>query len=283
MSGTDIAGQLDNRADHRAETQAEERLRELHRRKRQMSWSIAAVIVGITVWSAARTGFSFRALAEGTGEIFRFIFVDFLPPDVTRIGKLIGPALDTLYISFVAMVVGAFVSMFFAFLAARTTSPHPLVQVVVRALCSVLRNIPTLIWGILFVVAFGLGTLVGTLALIVTSVGTLTRAYAEILEEIDMGQVEALRAAGASYLQVLSQAVLPQFMPGFIGWSLYKLELNVRASTLIGMVGGGGLGFAIQKGLKLFQFKEVSLAIIMVIALVLVTEFITSKLRERIL
>ncbi|TBL70522.1 phosphonate ABC transporter, permease protein PhnE [Paenibacillus thalictri] len=260
-----------------------ERLEELHKQKKRLSLFIALLVVGITVWSAAETGFSITELAKGSGEIFRFIFFDFLPPDFTKIGKLIGPALDTIYISFVAMAVGAFLSMGLAFFGASTTSPHPALQMAVRAFCSVMRNIPTLIWGILFVVAYGLGTLVGTLALIVTSIGTLTRAYAEMLEEIDMGQVEALRATGASYIQVLAQAVWPQFLPGFIGWSLYKLELNVRASTLIGMVGGGGLGFAIQKGLKLFQFKEVSLAILMVMALVLVTEWITSKLRERIL
>jgi len=275
MSKTDIAAASENGL--------EQQFQELQRRKKQTNWLIAAFIVGITIWSAVETGFSFSLLAEGIGEIFRFIFIDFLPPDFSRIGKLIGPALDTLYISFIAMVVGAYLSMILAFFAAHTTTPHPSAQVAVRAFCSVLRNIPTLIWGILLVAAYGLGTMVGTLALIITSIGTLTRAYAEILEEIDMGQVEALRATGASYLQVLSQAVVPQFMPGFIGWSLYKLELNVRASTLIGMVGGGGLGFAIQKGLKLFQFKEVSLAIIMIMVLVLITEWITSKLRERII
>ncbi|WP_233531458.1 phosphonate ABC transporter, permease protein PhnE [Paenibacillus alkalitolerans] len=264
-------------------TRSEDRLEELLRQKKRQTWMIVIAIVAITAWSAWETDFSFVDVFTGVEEIFRFIFIDFLPPDFSRFNQLIGPALDTIYISFVAMVVGALLSMVLAFFAAATTSPFRSVQVAVRALCSVLRNIPTLIWGILLVAAYGLGTLVGTLALIITAIGTLTRAYAEILEEIDIGQVEALKATGASYTQILGQAVFPQFMPGFIGWSLYKLELNVRASTLIGMVGGGGLGFAIQKGLKLFQFKEVSLAIIMVMVLVLMTEFITSKLRERII
>lgn len=266
-----------------ARSRSGDHLEELLRQKKRQSWMIAIAIVAITVWSAWQTGFSLIAVVMGTEEIFRFIAYDFFPPDFSSLGKLIGPALDTIYISFVAMVVGALLSMVLAFFAAATTSPSRAVQAAVRALCSVLRNIPTLIWGILLVAAYGLGTLVGTLALIFTSIGTLTRAYAEILEEIDMGPVEAVRSAGASYFQVLGQAVFPQFMPGFIGWSLYKLELNVRASTLIGMVGGGGLGFAIQNGLKLFQFKQVCLAIIMVIVLILVTEWMTSKLRERIL
>lgn len=267
----------------RAATNSGDHLEQLLRRKKRQTWMIAAAMVLITAWSARQTGFSFHTVFLGVEEIVRFIFIDFFPPDFTRFRHLIGPALDTIYISFVAMVVGAVLSGILAFFAASTTSPSRPLQVAVRALCSVLRNIPTLIWGILLVAAYGLGTLVGTLALIFTAIGTLTRAYAEILEEIDMGPVEAARATGASYFQVLGQAVLPQFLPGFIGWSLYKLELNVRASTLIGMVGGGGLGFAIQNGLKLFQFKEVCLAIIMVIVLIVATEWMTSKLRERII
>jgi phosphonate transport system permease protein len=261
----------------------EDRLKELQRQKKLQSWLLAAAIVAISVWSAMKTGFSLIELSIGGAEIFRFIVFDFLPPDFTKIGKLIGPALDTIYISFVAMVVGAVLSMVLAFFAATTTAPSKWIQVGVRAICSVMRNIPTLIWAILLVFAYGLGTTVGCIALILTSIGTLTRAYAEVLEEIDMGQVEAVRATGASYGQVLGQAVMPQFMPGFVGWSLYKLELNIRASTIIGMVGGGGLGFAIQKGIKLFQYQEVSLAIIMVILIVIMTEWTTSKIRERIL
>src|SRR5206468_4361101 len=109
--------------------------------------------------------------------------------------------------------------------------------------------------AIILVAAYGLGPLVGTLALVISALGNLIRAYAEVLEEIDMAQVEAVRATGAKYLQVLAQAVWPQFWTGFIAWSLYQLELNIRSSTIIGMVGGGGLGFVIQNGLKLFQFR----------------------------
>jgi phosphonate transport system permease protein len=261
----------------------EDRLKQVQRQKKMQSLMIVAAILAVTIWSMIDTHFSIGELYTGGAEIFRFIFFDFLPPDFSKVGKLIGPALDTIYISFVAMVVGAFISMILAFFAAATTAPNKAIQVAVRAFSSVMRNIPTLIWAILLVFAYGLGTTVGCIALIITSIGTLTRAYAEILEEIDMGQVEAVRATGASYAQVLGQAVMPQFLPGFIGWSLYKLELNIRASTIIGMVGGGGLGFVIQKGIKLFQYKEVSLAIIMVILIIVITEWTTSKIRERIL
>jgi len=258
-------------------------LEDLQKRKKRQIWLAAAGIVLITMWSARETDFSVVSVVRGFGEIVRFIGQDFFPPDFSAFRSLIGPAVNTICISFVAMVVGAVLSLLLSFFAAATTCPYRWLQASVRAVCSVLRNIPALIWALLLVAAYGLGTLVGTLALILTSVGTLTRAYAEILEEIDMGQVEAVRATGASWPQVIAHAVLPQFFPGFVGWSLYKLELNMRASTLIGMVGGGGLGFSIQKGLKLFQFQEVCVAILMVIVLVLTTEFITGKLRERLI
>ncbi|WP_338113197.1 phosphonate ABC transporter, permease protein PhnE [Paenibacillus artemisiicola] len=261
----------------------EKRLLELRRQKRLQTLLGVALALALVIVSSVRTRFTPYTVFQGVGEMFKFVVNDFLPPDLSTLNELLGPALDTIYMSYIGMVIGAAVSVVLAFLAAQTTAPHRGVQVATRAFASVMRNIPTIIWAIVLVAAYGLGTLVGTLALIITAIGTLTRAYAEILEEIDMGQVEAVRATGASYFQVLGQAVVPQFFPGFVAWSLYKLELNVRSSTIIGMVGGGGLGFVIQKGLKLFQFKEVSLAVILVLLLVAGTEFVTSKIRERIL
>lgn len=257
--------------------------KQMRQRKKQMNLLLAFMLVAVTVWSGWEANFSFYTVFLGLGEIYRFILYDFLPPDLSALRVLISPALDTIYMSYVGMVVGSLLSCLLAFLAAGTTSPYPAVQAVVRGLASVLRNIPALIWSIVLVSAFGIGPLVGTLALILTAIGTLTRAYAEVLEEIDMGQIEALKATGAGYFQVIGQGVMPQFFPGFVAWSLYKLELNVRASAIVGMVGGGGLGFMIQKGLKLFQFKEVCMAIILVILIVFGTEWITSKIRERIL
>lgn len=260
-----------------------EQLTKAWRLKRMQTWMIVAGIAIVAAWSGIQTEFSIAETVAGFGELVRYLFTEFLPPDMTALPSLLGPALETLSISFVAMVAGSLISMVFAFLAAATTAPHPGVQVAVRSLAAILRNIPTLIWAVLLVSAYGLGPLVGVLALVLTSVGTLTRAFAEVLEEIDKGQLEAVRATGAGYFQVLGQAVFPQFLPGFIGWSLFKLEINVRSSAIIGMVGGGGLGFSIQTGLKLFQFTEVSMAILLVLVLVICTEFVTSRIRERLL
>jgi phosphonate transport system permease protein len=260
-----------------------EHLQQIQKQKRMQVWVLIVAIFAVTVWSASETGFSFATLMSGSQEAASFIFSDLLPPDFSVLASLINPALDTIYMSFVAMVIGALVAAVLAVLVAATTSPHPALQLFMRGFSSLFRNIPVFIWAILLTASFGLGVLVGTLSLIMVSVGALTRAFAEVLEEIDEGQLEAVRATGANYFQVLAQGVLPQFLPGFFGWSLYMLEINVRASTIIGMVGGGGLGFVIQSNIKLFQYGQVSMGILLILIIVLLTEWITNQIRERII
>jgi phosphonate ABC transporter, permease protein PhnE len=260
-----------------------QQMQRIRRAKRTQTIVFFVLLAGLTLWSAAGTGFYPSALWNGIGDGARFLFVDLLPPDASKFPGLIEPALDTIYMSFVAMFVGSLIAGFLSIFAAATTSPNSALRIAMRGLSAMLRNIPVIIWTILLVASFGLGNLVGTLSLLIVSVGMLVRCYAESLEEIDMGQVEALRAAGAGYWAVLTQAVLPQFLPSFIGWSLFNLEINVRASTIVGMVGGGGLGFAIQSGIKLFQYKEVSMAVLLVLIIVLGTEFLTSRVRERLI
>lgn len=261
----------------------EEQLQRVRLQKRVQTMTLVVLIIAIVVWSAIQTRFGFMTLISGSKETFKLIFGDFLPPHPQAISSLIEPALETIYISVVGMVVGSLISGVLAFFAAATTAPHRSVAIFVRFIASVLRNIPVVIWGLMLATAYGLGPLVGTLAIIIFSIGTLTRTYAEVLEEIDQGQVEAIKATGAGFFQVLGQAVMPQFLPGFIAWSMYKLELNIRSSAIVGMVGGGGLGFYIQNDLKLFHFKSVSMAIILMIVIIVVTEFFTNKIREKVI
>lgn len=254
------------------------------RRKKRTQITVAFILIcGLTIWSAIGTDFSFYEVFSGIGLISNFVFFDLLPPDVTETSTLLQAILETLYMGFVGMVVGAAIALILSFLAASTTTPHPIIQVVVRAFTSIIRNIPGLIWALILVASYGIGVTVGTLSLILGSVGFLTRVFADTLEEIDTGKIEALHASGSDYFQILAQGVFPQFFPGFVAWSLYNLELNIRASTIIGMVGGGGIGFAIQKGIKLFQYKEVSMAILLVLIMILATEFLTGKIRERVI
>ncbi|MCL7746853.1 phosphonate ABC transporter, permease protein PhnE [Halalkalibacter alkaliphilus] len=244
---------------------------------------IFGVIAALTIWSLWGTGFQLISLVIGTYNMFVFLVTDFFPPDVTVIGKLIGPALDTLYMSYVGMVISVVLSLILGVLAAKNISPNIVLAKISQAVTAFLRSVPAVVWGILLVASIGLGPLTGTIAIGLSGIGILGKAYAEALESIDSDQLEGVRATGANWFQVMGQAVWPQFKASFVSWSLYKLDMNIREAAILGLVGAGGLGYYLQGSLKLFQYKEAAMSILMIFALILLVEFITAKLRERIL
>lgn len=241
------------------------------------------MLVLLFVWSYRSVDFRFGDLWKGLGETRSFIWHDLLPPDVSVLPSLMEPALQTIYMSFIAMVLASVCAFFFSFFAAYTTSSHPLFRYVVRGAASFFQAIPALVWVLILVAAYGLGPLVGTIALFLSGTGLLTRSFAEVIEEIDEGPVEAVRATGANWCQVMARAVVPQALPGIVGWAFYKFDLNIREAAVIGMVGGGGIGFSMQKSLQLFQYREASMAIVLIFVLVLLIEYVTRRVREALL
>jgi phosphonate transport system permease protein len=142
--------------------------------------------------------------------------------------------------------------------------------------------VPDLVWALLFVTAVGLGPFPGALAVSVHSIGMLGRLFAEVVEDMDMGTVEALTMSGASRLQVFSHAVVPSVLPSLLGIALYRLDENIRASLVLGFVGAGGLGFQLLTAMNLFQYRTVSLLLIVTFAIVILTERLSATLRARI-
>ncbi|WP_373231444.1 phosphonate ABC transporter, permease protein PhnE [Cohnella sp.] len=245
--------------------------------------TIAAFIGLIAVWSWIDTGFSILSIWGGLSNIFSFVFFDMFPPDLTVFKKFLGPALDSLYMSIVGVVIAMVFSIAFGFMAATTTSIHPIAAHVFTAIISFLRSVPALVLGMFFVVTFGMGTFAGALALGISGIGILGKAYKENLEEINRGQVEALKATGASWLQIAGQAIWPQFKPGFVSWTLYKMDINIREASILGMIGAGGIGYALQFSVDLFRYQQAATAILLIFILIIIVEFITLKLREYIL
>ena len=258
---------------------------------------VAAVVTGIA------SKFDPEEAVTVLPGVFDFIVTDFLPPAPKAIPSIIEPLLDTMYMAVVSTVSGAFLSLFLALLCASPTAPHPLARTAIRAFCSLLRNIPSLAWALILVPAFGIGKLVGLIALFIGSIGTMTRFFteaiedkagpddpartqpdhAEAIEEIDRGGMEAIRSTGGSYWQTLYCGVIPQVTPSLVSWTLYNLELNIRSSTVIGMVGGGGIGLYIQSTVKLFRYDYAAMAILMVAVLVVLLEYLSKKIREVLL
>ena len=182
-------------------------------------------------------------------------------------------------------IAGTFLALFFslplAFLAARNTSPHPLVYHTVRLLLNGLRSIPELIMGILFVAAVGFGALPGVLALGLHSIGMVGKFFAEAIEHVDIEPIEAVQATGAKPLQVIIHGILPQVFPQMADVSIYRWEYNFRASTVMGMVGAGGIGFELMGSLRIMEYRDVGAILIVILATVTLVDMLGSYLRKR--
>jgi phosphonate transport system permease protein len=183
--------------------------------------------------------------------------------------------------SIAGTAIAVLFSLPLAVLAARTTSPHPIVYQVSRGLLNALRSIPELIMGIVFVAAVGFGALPGVLALGLHSIGMIAKFYAEAIEHADQAPVEAARAAGCSPLQVIFHGILPQVLPQMADTAIYRWEYNFRASTVMGMVGAGGIGFELMGSLRIMQYQDVSAILLVILAMVTLVDAFSSFLRRK--
>lgn len=222
----------------------------------------------------------FRTLANGVPAIATLLG-ETLPPNFTNVMDWVSPLVDTLAMSIAGTAIAVAASVPLAFLAARNTSPHPVVFHVTRTLLNSLRSVPELIMGIIFVAAVGFGALPGVLALGLHSIGMVGKFFAEAIEHVDAAPVEAANAAGATRFQVHWHAVLPQVLPQFADVSIYRWEYNFRASTVMGMVGAGGIGFELMGSLRVMQYQEVSAILIVILVMVTMVDSLSGHLRKR--
>lgn len=222
----------------------------------------------------------YRKLADGLPAI-QTLFSETIPPNFTEWRNWIKPLVDTLAMSIAGTALAVSLSLSLAILAARNTTPHPLVYQIARGLLNALRSVPELILGILFVAAVGFGALPGVLALGLHSVGMVGKFFAEAIEHADSGPIEAARAAGGSRLQVILHGVLPQVLPQMADTAIYRWEYNFRASTVMGMVGAGGIGFELMGSLRIMQYQEVSAILLVILAMVTLVDTFSSYLRRK--
>ncbi len=230
----------------------------------------ASTILDIT-WS--------RFLA-GLGHGSRFIS-RMWPPNVApdKLELLTTGMIESLQIAIIATTVGVLLALPLGLSAARNLSPPPLAWTA-RALIALFRTFHPVIVAILFVKAVGFGALAGMLALIVASLGFLSKLAAEAVEEMSMKQVEAVRATGSPFLSLVIMGVLPQVMPRFIGFSAYQLDSNLRNSALVGLVGGGGIGSTLFTAFQRFDYDFVLTIVITIIAAVMMGEIISGWMRR---
>jgi len=244
--------------------------------------ALVAAVAAICAVALAITGvFDPQRFIEGAPALGQ-LFAEMVPPDFGRWRSWLVPLRDTLAMSIAGTVVAVILSLPLAFLAAPNTSPHPAVLYACRTLLSFLRSVPELILGILFVAAVGFGALPGVLALGLHSVGMVGKFYAEAIEHVDPKPLEAARAAGATPFQVITHAVLPQVLPQFADITIYRWEYHLRASTVLGIVGAGGIGFELIAALRLIHYDQVAAILLTILACVVVVDSLGGALRRRL-
>jgi phosphonate transport system permease protein len=247
--------------------------------------SIVFVIVLLLLFglSSGFTRFNPFATLLSQGEFWNFILGDFVPPSMGRLESLFRAAVQTMYMALAATGLSAILALLLSFLGTAAITRSVLINSSVRAFASILRNIPTLVWAFILVAAFGIGTVVGILSLIIGTTGSLTRFFIEILDEAAEETMEPLLAAGAAMPSIVTQALLPGAMPGFIAWILYCVELNIRASAILGMVGAGGIGLLLMGYIKQFNYPAASAAILAVAIIIIGVNLLTNYLRKLIM
>lgn len=206
------------------------------------------------------------------------------PPRWSYMSQIWGPLWDTLNIATLGTVIGTIIALPLAFLAARNTTPSVYwVRPIALFIIVASRSINSLIWAMLLVTIVGPGTLAGIVAIALRSVGFIGKLCYEAIEEVDTVPIEAVAASGASPLQVLSFAFIPQLSPTIVGCVVYRWDFNVRESTVLGIVGAGGLGLPLQASVDTLAWPQVSLIFMIILLLVWAAEWVSNAIRQKLL
>ena len=242
-------------------------------------------------WGLILGGAIYLAFALGTTEVNwtrvweglprgkQFVLA-FVPPDfVSRWGDILDGVLESLWMTAVSTVIGILISVPVALGAARNIAPRP-VYYACRAVIAVSRSFQEIILAIFFVKLFGFGPFAGVVTLSLATIGFFAKLLAEDIEDMDPGQAEAVRATGGGWFQWLNYGVQPQVMPRFIGLSLYRLDINLRESAVVGIVGGGGIGATLNTAFDRYEFDSAAAILIVIIVIVLAVEYTSGFVRR---
>lgn len=238
----------------------------------------ALAALGVIWWAGIGSQVSFNELWKGMPWIADFLS-RMLPPNWEFMQKLVTPAIETVQIAIWGTLLAVLLAVPVCFLAARNLSPNPAVFHFTRQVLNIARGINEIILALIFVAAVGLGPFPGVLALALHGAGMLGKFFAESIEDIDAGPIEALRATGAGPIQIIVFGVIPQVVTTWIAVVLYRFETNLRQATVLGMVGAGGIGFELVGSMKLFQYQDTATCILVIIAMVMVADYVSTRLR----
>ena len=231
--------------------------------------------------SAALTGADFSEVFENAGQIG--IFMGRLAhPDFSYIPDILNPMLKTLQMSVVGTVLGGLFAIPFAFLATTVVTRNRVVTGVIRFLLDVIRTIPNLLLAALLVAVIGIGEATGVLTIAVFTFGMVSQLIYEAIETIDEGPIEAAESVGANKVQIAAWSIAPQILAQIASYTFYALEVNVRASTVLGYVGAGGIGVMLNSSLALLKYERVSVIILTILIVVAIVDALSEMIRRRL-
>tara|TARA_B100000003_G_scaffold9684_1_gene8300 strand:- start:864 stop:1691 length:828 start_codon:yes stop_codon:yes gene_type:complete len=253
--------------------------------KPQWSWKTFATIgifSFVLVFVVNDLEINFIKLVTDSSKYLGDIISRMLPPDFSNLNQLIYAMLETIEIAFLGTFIAIVLSIPLGLFSARNLAPNYFVYLICKTIVIFFRAIPEFIIAMILVIAIGFGAMPGVLALGLHTMGFLAKFYAEDIEHINNGPIDALKSSGASKSQIISFGVIPQILPSFVANNLYILDRNVRMATMLGIVGAGGIGYELQSSFRMFEYERVSAIIILIFITIFVIDHLSSLIRSKI-
>ena len=224
----------------------------------------------------------FIKLVSDSSKYFGDILSRMLPPDFSNLRELIYAMFETIEIAFLGTFIAIVLSIPLGLFSARNLAPNYFVYLVCKTVVIFFRAIPEFIIAMILVIAIGFGAMPGVLALGLHTMGFLAKFYAEDIEHINKGPIDALKSSGATKSQIISFGVIPQILPSFVANNLYILDRNVRMATMLGIVGAGGIGYELQSSFRMFEYERVSAIIILIFVTIFIIDHLSAFIRSKI-
>ncbi len=249
-------------------------------------WQLLLTLILTLIAGIKMTEFSFTELLDPDGfDGAVRLFGGLLSPNMSILPLAILEIIETIYIAFLATAIAIPIAFFMSFICAKNIMTHPFAfsfYGVLRTLLNIIRSVEPLIWAIIFSVWVGIGPFAGMLALMIHSIASLTKQYSEIVESVNEGPIEGIQSTGANMIQVIWFAIVPQVILPYIAFTIYRWDINVRMATIIGLVGGGGIGTMLIKYQGQAMWQEVGCIILVIAAVVWLMDTASAYIREAI-
>lgn len=251
-------------------------------RERMLRFAIFLITALAIVWSLTSIDVIWAWVFDAPQQMAD-LFGRMVPPDARNLPSILSVLLETVNIATIATAIAVLVSLPVAYIAAQNTTPNAATLWLGRFILVSSRSVNTIIWALLFVAIFGPGIIAGIVAIMFRSIGFIGKLLGEAIEEIDKRPVEALEATGASRFKVIVYAIVPQVLPTFWAVAILRWDINLRESTVLGLVGAGGIGIILQSAIDTFNWQEAATVLLSILALVVLGEVVSAWLRKRVI